>query len=449
MNSINNDIYQKIENNVPNYLTSLPQWVAWSGKIGHNGKTVKIPINPKLGKPAKTNDPDTWASFDEALAYSRKKNLPGVGFVFSENDEIVGIDLDHCIDPETGVIDDTVKKIVDRLNSYSEISPSGHGLHIFVRGGLPEGPRKNGKVEIYDNKRFFTVTGNVVEGAPSAVIERHAELLQLYDELFRSPSTKNQTAAKTGKIDSCALNPATKNDGPEDKFSRLWSGNFQDYTSQSEADLALCRLLAFYTNGDAGETDRLFRESGLYRPKWDEPHFAGGKTYGQATIEKAVSSADERYAKPGQSLHRAIEQREFNLTDLGNAERLVHHFGDRIRFCHAWKKWIIWNEVRWMVDHTDQIRQLAKQVIRKIYGEAETSSDLSKRQAIAKHASSSESDKRIKAMISLAESELPITPEELDRDPWLLTCLNGTLDLRTGVLLPHRREDLIPEFCTP
>ena len=73
---------------------------------------------------------------------------------------------------------------------------------------------------------------------------------------------------------------------------------FNDYPSQSEADLALCRLLAFYTNCDAGEIDRLFRQSGLYRPKWDEPHFAGGKTYGQATIEKAVSSADERYAKP-------------------------------------------------------------------------------------------------------------------------------------------------------
>ena len=134
------------------------------------------------------------------------------------------------------------------------------------------------------------------------------------------------------------------------------------------------------------EIDRLFRQSGLYRPKWDEPHFAGGKTYGQATIEKAVSSADERYAKPGQSSHRAAGQREFHLTDLGNAERLVHHFGDRIRYCHLWKKWLIWDDVRWVVDHTDRIRQLAKQVIRKIYSEAETVSDLSKRQAIAKHA---------------------------------------------------------------
>ncbi len=246
---------------------------------------------------------------------------------------------------------------------------------------------------------------------------------------------------------SWALNPATKIHGHEDKIGRLWSGDYKDYPSQSEADLALCRLLAFYTNCDAGEIDRLFRESGLYRPKWDEPHFAGGKTYGQATIEKAVSSADERYARHGQSSNRAAGQREFNLTDLGNAERLVHHFGDRIRYCHAWKKWLIWDGVRWVVDHTDQIRQLAKKVIRKIYREAEAVSDPSKRQAIAKHAMSSESDKRIRAMIALAESELPITPEELDRDPWLLTCLNGTLDLRTNTLHAPSQGGFHHEAC--
>ncbi len=208
MNSINTNIYQTIQNNVPKDLTSIPQWVAWSKTAGRNGKTAKIPINPKSGKPAKTNAPETWTSFDEALAYSRLHNLPGVGFVFSETDEFVGIDLDHCIDPDTGAMNDEAKEIVDRLNSYAEISPSGQGLHIFVRGGLPEGPRKNGKVEIYDSKRFFTVTGNVVEGAPSAVIERHAELLQLYDELFRSPSAKIQPAAKTDEIDELGIEPS-------------------------------------------------------------------------------------------------------------------------------------------------------------------------------------------------------------------------------------------------
>jgi putative DNA primase/helicase len=101
MNSININTYEIIQNNVPNDLASLPQWVAWSGTIGNNGKTVKIPINPRSGKPAKTNDRETWGTFDAALSYCRQHNLPGVGFVFSETDEFAGIDLDHCIDPDT------------------------------------------------------------------------------------------------------------------------------------------------------------------------------------------------------------------------------------------------------------------------------------------------------------------------------------------------------------
>ena len=440
------DIYETIKNNTPNDLTSLSQWVAWSGTEGRNGKTVKIPINPKSGKPAKTNDPDTWASFEEALSYSRQNHLPGVGFVFTDADEFVGIDIDHCIDPDTGVINNEAMNIVDRMDSYAEISPSGRGLHIFVRGALPEGPRRNGKVEMYDCKRFFTVTGDIFAGSPCEVKDRQDELLDLYTDLFVPTPAKGQNRENNLEIDDLLIQ-AAKINGNGDKFSRLWNGDYRGYASQSEADLALCRLLAFYTNCDAGEIDRLFRESGLYRPKWDQPHFAGGKTYGKATVEKAVSSADERYAEPGQSSHRTIGHRDFHLTDLGNAERLVHHFGERIRYCHLWKKWLIWDEVRWMVDHTDQIRQLAKQVIRKIYREAEAVSDPGKRQAIAKHAMASESDKRIKAMISLAESELPITPEELDRDPWLLTCLNGTLDLRKNILLPHKREDFITKLA--
>ena len=192
MNSINNEIYQKIENNVPTDLTRLSQWVTWSGTIGANGKTGKIPIDPKSGKHAKSNDPATWASFGEALSFCRKQSLPGVGFMFSDNDEIVGIDLDHCIDPETGVIDDKAKRIVDRLNSYSEISPSGKGLHIFVKGSLPEGKNRNGNVEMYDRKRFFTVTGDILDQVPIEVIERQPELLELYSELLGSPCGSGQ-----------------------------------------------------------------------------------------------------------------------------------------------------------------------------------------------------------------------------------------------------------------
>lgn len=130
-------------------------------------------------------------------------------------------------------------------------------------------------------------------------------------------------------------------------------------------------------------------------------------------------------------------ERRFGTSRLDAGAYLAHKFGD-VGTLQGLEKILL---------GTDRIRQLAKQVIRKIYSEAEAVSDPSKRQSIAKHAMSSESDKRIRAMISLAESELPITPEELDRDPWLLTCLNGTLDFRTGMLLPHHREDFITKLA--
>ena len=238
-----------------------------------------------------------------------------------------------------------------------------------------------------------------------------------------------------------------KNADNGEKFKRLWSGDFSAYPSQSEADLALCRILAFWTKRHAASVDRLFRQSGLIRPKWDVPHFCAGKTYGQATIEKAIEADGEVYSAGSRVVNAELRQREFNLTDLGNAERLVHHFGEHIRFCYAWKKWLIWDGVRWAVDQSGQIHQIAKQVVRKIYREVQSVDDPDKRRAISRHAMASESDKRIAAMISLAQSEVSIRPELLNADPWLLNCLNGIADLRTGGLLPHRMEHFITRLA--
>jgi putative DNA primase/helicase len=237
------------------------------------------------------------------------------------------------------------------------------------------------------------------------------------------------------------------------KFNRLWSGDFSAYPSQSEADLALCRILAFWTRRDAARIDSLFRQSGLFRPKWDVPHFGGGKTYGQATIEKAIECEGEVYSPGDRAIFHELRQKEFKLTDLGNAERLVYHFGEQIRYCHAWKKWLVWDGVRWVVDQSGQIYQIAKKVVRKIYREVQSASESNVRREIARHAYASESDRRIAAMISLAQSEVSIRPELLNADPWLLNCLNGTIDLRTGRLLPHTMEHFItklaPVNCDP
>ena len=135
----------------------------------------------------------------------------------------------------------------------------------------------------------------------------------------------------------------------------------------------------------------------------------------------------------------------FRLTDYGNAERLVSRYGGQLRFSYEREKWLVWDQHRWQWDHGDRIATMAKSTVRGIYNEAadETSNDT--RQQLAHHARQSESDQRLAATIKLAQSEwgIPVRLSELDADPWFFNCFNGTVDLRTGLLLPHRKEDLI------
>ncbi len=139
-----------------------------------------------------------------------------------------------------------------------------------------------------------------------------------------------------------------------------------------------------------------------------------------------------------------------HLTDLGNARRFVTMHRGNVRFCYPWGRWFVWTSTHWAVDDTGEIYRCAKETVRGIYREADQCEDESRRPALAKHAAKCESEGKLNAMLAMAQSEpgIPVLPDDLDRDPWLLNVLNGTLDLRTGQLRPHRREDLITK-CIP
>jgi P4 family phage/plasmid primase-like protien len=170
-------------------------------------------------------------------------------------------------------------------------------------------------------------------------------------------------------------------------------------------------------------------------------------------VEKIAASV-ARYEPAGDVVHvtfsgQASSQppRGHNLTDLGNAERFVARHGEGVRYCYPWRKWLIWTGARWERDAAGRVHRLAKETVRGIYREASEAADEDRRKALAKHAAASESETRIRAMIELAKSENPISPDELDADPWLLNVLNGTIDLRTGQLREHRREDHITKLA--
>jgi putative DNA primase/helicase len=150
----------------------------------------------------------------------------------------------------------------------------------------------------------------------------------------------------------------------------------------------------------------------------------------------------ERDAGGDDDLHRPDGSRP--LTDLGNAERLVARHGRDIHYCHAWGRWLVWDRRRWRGDDTGAAERLAVRTVRSIYREAERAPTKEGSDAIAAHARRSESRQRIESMLALARSQpgVPVRPDDLDRDPWLLNVANGTIDLRTGELRKHRREDL-------
>ncbi|WP_134672239.1 phage NrS-1 polymerase family protein [Halorussus marinus] len=296
---------------LPEALREREQWVCWREE-DRDGKPTKIPVTPGAGGFASSTESDTWSDFETALEYTETEHADGIGFVFTDDDPIVGVDLDDCRDPKTGDVDDAARDIIDRLDSYTEVSPSGTGYHVLIRGELPEGRNRRGNIELYDTARFFTVTGDHVEGTPSRVARRQDALVAIHREYVQDTDTEaksesghrgatDEESATSGAVnvdvdlaDEELLEKATNASNGE-KFERLWSGNTVGYDSQSEADMALCCLLAFWTGGDRTRMDQLFRDSGLLREKWDEVHYADGSTYGEKTIERAITSTSEFY----------------------------------------------------------------------------------------------------------------------------------------------------------
>ncbi len=220
---------------------------------------------------------------------------------FTDSDPYSGVDIDNCRDPDTGQIAEWAWEVIQALDSYTEISPSGTGIHIIVRGKLPAGQGNQaalhgGKVEMFSRARYFTFTGAHVAGTPAEIYDRQAELLELHGRLFGKRSTVENIPTPSPALlpsdDELITKARQAQNGS--KFERLWNGQWEgDYPSQSEADLALCSLLAFWTGRDVVRIDRLFRRSGLMRKKWLR------KDYREETMAKAIENTTETW-KPGQ-----------------------------------------------------------------------------------------------------------------------------------------------------
>jgi hypothetical protein len=277
---------------IPLALKELPQWVVWQyAWIAERQQWTKPPSQAN-GREAKSNTPSTWTTFENALACYQRGMWDGIGIVVCQEQGLVGIDLDHCRDVDSGDIDAVALAIVREINSYTEVSPSGHGLRIFAYGTLPPQGRKRGGIEMYNEGRYLTVTGAHLEDTPPTIEHRDEAIQALHARVFRKES--NPPAATMGQVSTTLLSDdeilsrglAAKN---ARKLAGLWAGDLTGYASHSEADLSLCSLLAFWTQ-DRAQLDRLFRRSGLFREKWDQAR--GDSTYGADTLTRALTRTD-------------------------------------------------------------------------------------------------------------------------------------------------------------
>ncbi len=267
-----------------------------------NGRNSKIPYDPITGERAKSNDRTTFTQFD--VASSKAYDGIGIGIF----DGVCAIDLDHCI-AEDGTFAPYAQSIVDLMHSYTEYSPSSDGLHILFRteGFTYDSDKyyimnhKNG-IEVYvagATNKFVTVTGNEI-GTHYEFGDRTEELMVLLEQYMKRPLPEEKTTAvnainagNTISDDRELLDKAMNSRNGRD-FQNLWNGNWQGkYQSQSEADMALCSSLSFWTGADAGRMDQLFRQSGLMRAKWDRHQ--SGSTYGALTIRKAIQMTTDVY----------------------------------------------------------------------------------------------------------------------------------------------------------
>ena len=289
-------------NKIPAELKTLKNWVVYrlEERINSAGERniTKVPFHPTRCTRAKSNDPTTWSAFQACLAAVSADEFDGIGFMFSVTG-YVGIDLDRVQDSEAGMAT-WAYSIIERLNSYAETSQSGEGVHIIAKGTLPPGRHRKGQVEMYDSTspRYFAMTGLHLMNTPATIEERTTELASIHvdfvadivAETIRIPNVAGMSTASLDDADVILRARAAANGS---KFTTLYDrGDWRSlgYPSQSEADAALCRILAFWTNNDAARVDSLFRRSALMREKWERDDYRSN------TINHAIAS--ETYSPP-------------------------------------------------------------------------------------------------------------------------------------------------------
>lgn len=465
---------------IPEELRQEARWVCFNEN--------KLPIAPATGGPASSTDPRTWTTYQQAAEAVPRLGCRGVGFVLG--DGWAGIDIDHCIGPDGQAAPEALT-IINAMNTYTEYSPSGTGIHILWRG------RKPGKacrralpggigLEMYDGGRYFTITGRGWHDPPLPLAERSPQAAAIYRRFLERPDPVPAAPPPPAAAlpDDDALIALAHKAANGDKFAALWAGRYGPYAaSHSEADLALCNMLAFWAGCNKARMDALFRRSALYRPKWDQRR--GADTYGSQTLDKAIAGCCEVYdpARPasknpaeplpeeaaflaamapqgaaaqpeggGAEAPQAAQppaHRKYSLDDTGNAQRFRDLYGNRVRYNFTQNAWFVWDGKRWARDDTSLVKQMADAMLdgmeKQLFGMRDQTLAAAMRRFITKSRGSNAKKNLLTEAQHLAG--IPTVDADYDRDRSLLNLPNGILRLSDGTLLPHDRDKLMTRMA--
>lgn len=467
--------------NIPQELKANASFCVWRYEK-RNGNKTKVPYNPKTRSLSRVNDPSTFTDFGAAMKAYALGGWDGIGYRVSEG--IGAIDIDHCI-REDGSLNDVAASVLGIFaDAYFERSPSGTGLRGFFRLS-PDfaydktvyyiNNRKHG-LEMYlpgTTQRFVTVTGDVFK--PGAVMRNDEALQTVLDTFMKraKPIASSSIEPVSYLTDDQVIDHASKSESGE-KFKTLYAGNWSEgYDSQSDADMALVSMLAFWCGNVEEQIDRIFRTSGLMRDKWDRR--TGDATYGQITIRNAIATNTSIYLpiRDGESaedefddLDEAEEHASFvpdlrhiTLTleemqphtnprygreEIGIGNAFADYFKPIARFNANRGIWYVYDGQVWRPDEGNlAVMELAKKLADELYVFAITIKDEDTRKRYIERVKKLQYRKNRKTMVEDAKSVYPVPNKVFDRNTELFNCKNGTLNLNTGEFRQHDPKDFI------
>lgn len=467
--------------NIPAELKTSCRFCVWKFEK-RNGQKTKMPYNPANGDRARINDLRTFADFKTTLVTYAMGGYDGIGIAVGSG--IGAFDIDHCI-REDGTLNDTADTVLSIFpTAYVEKSPSGKGLRGFFH--VPEdyvydktvyyiNNRSKG-LEVYmpgATNRFVTVTGDVYR--TGEIPNDETAMTTLLNTLMKRNKQVQQTHFQHHSyLDDEAVIAHANEASNSEKFKKLFAGEWEDlYGSQSDADMAFLSILAFWCGCDEEQMDRIFRTSGLMRPKWDRKQ--AGSTYGAISIRNTVNTCasvyipvnaqdivDEEFANldaDDKEAERPPDITKLTLTleemaphtnprygrdEIGLGNMFADFFKPIARYNSERGIWFVYDGVVWQPDMENlKVAELAKLLADKLYLFALKITEEDVRKRFIDRVRKLQQRKHRDTMLKDAKSVFPLSMKQYDQDIYLFNCKNGTLDLRTMEFREHRPEDFL------